>query len=237
MPSPSYETRHRCNDTLPTHRHRTPYATLVIRGEYVEISVDGPVTCRPGTIVLHPAFHAHGNRFGRSGARTVNIDLPHAWRQFEAVILTASNLRDARDVFESCPVRLHEILAEASPHEQIALPKWQRAFVAALQTSEESVTRIAWHMGVCAAHASRALRLSHGMGPQRLRRELRWRMALALLDSGSSLAEVAQRAGFSDQSHLSRVVRAYSGLTPAVLRRNIKSIQYAAETNVLESCS
>ena len=94
-----------------------------------------------------------------------------------------------------------------------------------LQRTDASLESIARHAGVSAAHASRALARSHGMAPQLLRRELRWRHALALLGDYPSLAEVAAIAGFADQSHLTRTARAITGLTPTQLRQQIKSVQ------------
>ena len=54
-----------------------------------------------------------------------------------------------------------------------------------------------------------------GYGPAVLRRVLRFRRALALLRSGVAPADVAVRAGYADQPHLSRDVRAFAGLSPA----------------------
>ena len=50
-----------------------------------------------------------------------------------------------------------------------------------------------------------------GYGPKTLARVLRMRRALALATGGTSLAEVAARAGYADQAHLSREVRALAG--------------------------
>jgi AraC-like DNA-binding protein len=58
-----------------------------------------------------------------------------------------------------------------------------------------------------------------GYGPATLRRILRFRRALALLGSGVPPAETAARAGYSDQPHLSREVRALAGAAPAQLTR------------------
>jgi len=58
-----------------------------------------------------------------------------------------------------------------------------------------------------------------GYGPATLRRILRFRRALALLGSGVPPAETAARAGYSDQPHLSREVRALAGAAPAQLAR------------------
>lgn len=75
-PAAAYRTRHERGASLATHRHRQAYAALVLDGDYTESSVDGPLPCTPGTLVLHPAYHAHGDRFGRLGAQAINLDLP-----------------------------------------------------------------------------------------------------------------------------------------------------------------
>jgi AraC-like DNA-binding protein len=54
-----------------------------------------------------------------------------------------------------------------------------------------------------------------GYGPSVLRRVLRFRRAVALLQAGVTPAEVAARAGYADQPHLSRDVRALAGVSPA----------------------
>jgi AraC-like DNA-binding protein len=56
-----------------------------------------------------------------------------------------------------------------------------------------------------------------GYGPAVLRRVLRFRRALALLRGGVGPAEVAAVAGYADQPHLSREVRALAGLAPGQL--------------------
>lgn len=53
-----------------------------------------------------------------------------------------------------------------------------------------------------------------GYGPAVLRRVLRFRRAVALLHTGIPPAEVAARAGYADQPHLSREVRAWAGVSP-----------------------
>lgn len=56
-----------------------------------------------------------------------------------------------------------------------------------------------------------------GYGPSVLRRVLRFRRAVALLRAGIAPADVAARAGYADQPHLSRDVRAFAGVSPARL--------------------
>jgi AraC-like DNA-binding protein len=56
-----------------------------------------------------------------------------------------------------------------------------------------------------------------GYGPSVLRRILRCRAAAAMLRAGVPAAEAAARAGYADQPHLSREVRALTGAAPGQL--------------------
>jgi len=223
-----FETRHAPLDLIAPHRHRAAYAALVIEGSYIETSVDGPIECTPGTLLLHPRYHAHGDRFGRSGARVINLELAAPLAGTTMQTVQVPSLAEARAVLARGAHHVGDLLAACTPHvASLELPDWQTMFLHELQRSEASLETIARHAGVSAAHASRALARSHGMAPQLLRRELRWRHALTLLGNHASLAEVAALAGFADQSHLTRTARAITGLTPTQLRQQIKSVQDA----------
>ena len=221
----AYRTRHERGATLATHRHRAPYAALVLDGDYTEFSLDGPLPCRPGTLVLHPAYHAHGDRFGRLGASALNIELPDSTFDLAASAWQVHDLREASEVFARCPQRLPELLAIATPQPAAEQPDWQPALLRAMADSDDDIAVLARRLGVSAEHASRALSRSYGMSPRALRREARWRRALQLLGGAQSLAEIAAAAGFADQSHLHRVVVAHAGCTPVQLRRQIKYVQ------------
>jgi AraC-like DNA-binding protein len=56
-----------------------------------------------------------------------------------------------------------------------------------------------------------------GYGPAVLRRVLRFRRALVLLQNGVAPAEVAGVTGYADQPHLSREVRTFAGVAPGQL--------------------
>ncbi|SFK66933.1 AraC family transcriptional regulator [Lysobacter sp. cf310] len=221
----AYRTRHERGATLATHRHSAPYAALVLDGDYTESSLDGPLPCRPGTLVLHPAFHAHGDRFGGLGASAINIELAAGSFEPAASAWEVHDLREAVEVFERCPQRLSELLACARPQAAPELPDWQGELLRGMAESEHEIGVLARRLGVSAEHASRALSRSYGMSPRALRREARWRHALRLLGGALPLAEVAAVAGFADQSHLHRIVVAHAGCTPARLRRQIKYVQ------------
>ena len=58
-----------------------------------------------------------------------------------------------------------------------------------------------------------------GLTPAAFIRDRKVRRANLLIQQGSSLADAAFAAGFSDQSHLSRIFRAAHGMTPGMFRR------------------
>jgi AraC-like DNA-binding protein len=60
----------------------------------------------------------------------------------------------------------------------------------------------------------------YGYGPATLRRILRFRRAVRLLDDGQSAAAVAAAAGYADQPHLHREVRDLAGMSVATLRQD-----------------
>jgi AraC-like DNA-binding protein len=60
----------------------------------------------------------------------------------------------------------------------------------------------------------------YGYGPAMLRRILRFRRAVRLLDDGRSFSEVAAGAGYADQPHLHREARQLAGVPLASLRHD-----------------
>jgi len=71
---------------------------------------------------------------------------------------------------------------------------------------------IADALGLSARQLQRRSRISFGYGPKMLIRVLRMQRALELARLGRSLADVSVAAGYADQAHLSRDVRALTGV-------------------------
>ena len=83
----------------------------------------------------------------------------------------------------------------------------------------ESVTNddLARVAGLCASDFSQAFREVTGMSPQRWQMDARVRLAQRLMfdNPAESLANIASRAGFSDQSHFSRAFFEVVGMSPS----------------------
>ncbi|GAB2824929.1 AraC family transcriptional regulator [Actinoallomurus bryophytorum] len=78
---------------------------------------------------------------------------------------------------------------------------------------------IAEDLGMSSRHLRRLVLANTGLEPRTLSRIARFQCFLDLADhtAGPSLADLAARAGYADQAHLAREVRALSGLTPSAL--------------------
>ncbi|PWC03850.1 helix-turn-helix domain-containing protein [Agromyces badenianii] len=68
---------------------------------------------------------------------------------------------------------------------------------------------------VSARSVQRHFTKATGFSPQHVRRITRAREAVARLQSGAAIAEVAYALGYADQSHLTRDVKRLTGYTPA----------------------
>lgn len=82
------------------------------------------------------------------------------------------------------------------------------------------VADVAEYVGTSERHLRRLLLAHTGLEPRMLQRVARFQRFLGLSDRDGtqrSLAALAARAGYADQAHLSRDVRALSGLTPSAL--------------------
>jgi AraC family transcriptional regulator len=81
------------------------------------------------------------------------------------------------------------------------------------------VHQLAASAGVHPVHLSRAFRRHYGITLSEHIRRRRLQHAAALVARGdASLAAAAARAGFADQSHFGRHLRARTGITPSRLR-------------------
>jgi AraC-like DNA-binding protein len=78
-------------------------------------------------------------------------------------------------------------------------------------------------VGVSPWYLSRIFHAATGTTVSLHRRRLRTRAALdAILDRTHGLADIAARAGFADQAHLTRSLRAETGVTPGAVRAMLR---------------
>jgi AraC-like DNA-binding protein len=118
--------------------------------------------------------------------------------------------------------RLAEAPDPMAALEAAALRRWpgpDRAMVAlaAGARAGRPVGAIADSLGLSARHLQRRCKVAFGYGPKTLARVLRLQRAVALARAGSPFAEVSVSAGYADQAHLSREVKALAGVSLGAL--------------------
>ncbi|TDE22133.1 helix-turn-helix domain-containing protein [Nonomuraea mesophila] len=87
------------------------------------------------------------------------------------------------------------------------------AALTAVLREGRTVAQAAWRLGFSERQLHRRTLASFGYAPKTLQRIVRFQRALRLARAGVPLAEVAVRAGFTDQAHLSHDVRRLSGVS------------------------
>jgi AraC-like DNA-binding protein len=211
------ELTHARTAAVDGHRHRFAYLALVLDGAYEEASADGRFFCPTGTLIIHPAHHAHANAISRDGARTLNFLLPPDHPEFSdyAVYMTP-DLPELARAARRTPTEAIEALSALRKTRILEAPAapWCSALSDALRAGMRALP-----LPVSREHASRYFRRHFGVSPCAYRAEWRLRRALTLIREGATLADVAAAAGYADQSHLTRELVRRTGATPGCHRR------------------
>lgn len=110
-------------------------------------------------------------------------------------------------------------------HFRGGLAPWQERLVTDILlddlTTDAGLAELADACGVSTRHFTRAFKASHGIPPHRWLLLQKVERAKHLLETTSGgVSEIAQRCGFSDQSHLTRVFHRLVGAPPAAWRRD-----------------
>ncbi len=230
------------------HYHEQPSVAVVLQGSIRKIYTHGKYASTPNSLYTTPSGERHELTIGEQGLRLLILESargeqPSARlgaRLFQRVLnlplpslgllarQTASELRPADD-FSTLVIEglVSAMLAAASRSEQAAAPNSRRP--AWLDRVEQrlhegpgvpgGIAELAAEVGVHPVHLIRVFRQYHGVTPGAYLRNRRLQWAAAqLADSDEALQQLAQRAGFSDQSHFTRAFKRQFGVTPGSYR-------------------
>lgn len=202
------------HDILPWHHHRHAYAAIVIEGGYEEAGESGRLRVEAGDVIIHAPFSGHRNRIARSGARVMNVALtPQA-----GLSLTNGRVADPitlMDRLVEMPAAASDILAESLHAFEPERDLPDMLATALVDDPSLSITQWARCNGVPERTLRRQFALAYGISAKQFRARAKARSAWKrILISSRPLAEVALDTGFADQAHMSRSVRAMTGLTP-----------------------
>lgn len=227
---------------MKRHRHDVAQFSVLLSGAVREITNNGAVDSTAMLMEFKPANFFHANEFGSDGALLLSINIdpdnenlkdefrfdewrigPGASCQAEWAMLAHKMLScEAEDAGE-LELITHDLLAglaeECDAVERQSAPDWLLRAREAILETEDSIQSIADDAGVHRVHLARSFRRCFGQPISHFRRERRVAKAVRFLTHDNIAPGPASfAAGFSDQSHLTRSLRAAVGLTPAALR-------------------
>lgn len=241
------DVRYPAGGRIPRHSHERAYFCLIRSGCYVEEFGRRARTCRPMTLAFHPPGEPHAETFGPSAVASFNVEIGAGWlarmreagglldqpAEFQGGAIATLGLRLFRE-FSRCDAESElpiesltwEILL-ASSGSMIAAkvdrpPRWLtrvRDLLDASYAEPLTLRAIAAEAGIHPAYLASSFRRFQGCSVGEYLRRCRLECARGkLADENLSIAEVALEAGFSDQSHLTRTLKRFTGVTPAQYR-------------------
>lgn len=232
---------------LPTHAHERACFSLILQGGFHERYGTKNRVCERSTVVFLPSNETHSDRFLAAGCRGFHFEVAPEWlarvsprpavlersADFQGGILNALTLRlyrEFRNVDAVTPLAVEglalEIIAELARHSLLRVGSPRRAvaetrdFLHAHFRNEIGLGQASEAVGVHPVYLARVFRKQYRCSVGEYVRRLRIEFAgRELASSDTPLAQVAQAAGFFDQSHFSRVFKLATGMTPAAYRK------------------
>jgi len=239
---------HRASTTIARHAHREATLTILLDGSFHEHYVSRrELICEAPSAHVRPPGAVHLDQLGNLGAHLLVIELEQP--RLEALHRFSSLFADIRKLESVAVLemirRIRRELAindqatglalEGLAMEMIAAagrslirnvrapPRWIAQIHDLLRDRFRESLRLdelAQVAQVHPVHLARAFRAAYGTSPGEFIRRLRieW-AARQVAETGRPLAEIALDAGYSDQSHFSRVFKAFYKIPPGTWRR------------------
>jgi AraC family transcriptional regulator len=242
------EIRHPAGVFIPKHSHENAHVGFILDGGFTETFARKTLECRPLSVSYIAPDLPHTDDF-RDGVHCLVFEIsPARLAQIRHVAalrdpvfvnggraawLTLKMYREALREDSASPLAIEglalEILAELSrtdePPTKQKPPRWLNqarellhARLAENVTHDEVAHSVGVHPVYLATVFRRHFRSTIGEYVRRLRIEF---AAREIAGSRRSLCEIALSAGFSDQSHFSKVFRRQTGMTPGSFRASL----------------
>lgn len=224
------------------HAHDRPYLTWVASGCFREETRRASEVVGPGCVLANLDGTPHANTYLETAVRSLVISLQAVpagvpargcWPQGSEVARWAAAIDLELGISDALqPTVLGELLGAlfdsmASPRVPTRQADWLERVRARLDEApleRPHLPVLAAYAGVHPDHLARSFRHRYRstVGQYVRRRRLDW-AAAKLVSTCASLADVALEAGFSDQSHFTRLFRRRFGLPPSRYRRALHS--------------
>ncbi|HSS22653.1 MAG TPA: AraC family transcriptional regulator [Pyrinomonadaceae bacterium] len=231
---------------IPKHSHELAFFNLILDGTYHEHFTRRSAALKPFTTIFHPSGIEHHDEIGPRGMRIFSVEMRESWldrvREYGGLANSALDLRggeltwlatrlyrEYRERACCSPLAIEglilEMLATVSRFRQATdkkPPAWLPRVIELLNSSFQqnlTVNSIAAEVGVHPVYLSRIFRRFQRETLGDHLHKLRIQFAVRQLTKEEmDLAGIAVAAGFSDQSHFTRVFKDLTGMTPGAFR-------------------
>jgi AraC family transcriptional regulator len=244
-----FENLYRPNQKIPKHSHEQTYISIVLRGSYTEECGPTAWDCETGQTILHVAGECHSDHFHQDGGQVLNLELfpPFLDRLYEYDGIGVGSRTLLKSVYAmQLGLRLHKEVSSCDPWSALSIEGLTMELLAEVfrqratspnphgrdwlgrateilhEKFQEPIklSELAGSLSVHPVHLARAFRKRYLCSVGDYIRKLRIEAAChELLNSDTQIAEIALRSGFSDQSHLCRTLKQYTGMSPRHFRR------------------
>ena len=190
----------------------------MLAGEYEECGNRGRFRVRAGDVLLHNAFDAHLDRFALQGAAILNLVLPGIPATFPAGRVADADAI-ARAAEHDAPLAALILFSQMQPISPTH-HYWPDVLAKEMALDQSCrLDRWARAHGIAPETISRGFSNVFGTSAASFRAEARARCALEqIVRTEMPLADIAALVGFADQAHMTRAVRALTGVPPKSLR-------------------
>jgi AraC family transcriptional regulator len=247
------ETSHPAGMVLAGHDHAHPAVTLVLEGSFSECFGRATHDCGRFALLFKPAGASHSNRYGNRGARSFIIELlpsfdvdPFANYQSIAPQAAAATLapmafrlyRAFRAEEPSVTADCEELVFRIAAAGRTRLgsirgrpPRWVQAVEERIRadavTTPPKLSSLARSCGVHPVYLARVFRRQYGVSIGEYVRRCRIAASLTwLAEPRARCSQVAQAAGYCDQSHFGRAFHRETGSTPSSYRRDVVAARF-----------
>lgn len=236
------ESHHDAGQHVPRHSHSNAHFYLVLKGNSKEFNTSSVRTCNPGLLVYHPPEQVHANEWTTEGfcfcielleeqyqknASLLNtIDSTRAFSSGMPLLLVNRlynelNIQDSASSLAIEGITLELLTAlyrnegggSAKP-----IPSWllkAREAIHDQLLERLTLTTLAEQAQVHPAHLAKAFRQHFNCSCGAYIRKLRIEWACQqLVSTTASIGEIAQQAGFYDQSHFGRFFKKHTSISP-----------------------
>jgi AraC family transcriptional regulator len=229
----------------PWHTHERATFFSHLAGGHLDESERAEWSLPPLGVTYHSPSTLHRSRLGPGGARGVNLALSDGWLESREIaprdlgqhrVSWSERVRSAVlllvRTYTPAPLGSRELsdmaleLAEGfvipSFAKEPALPRWLTQTEDRLRADFRQpigLSRLAREANVHPVHLARVFRERHGRSVTEQLQRLRVQAAVERVLEGDSIGNAALDAGFADQSHFSRTLKAHFGYSPNLVKR------------------